>query len=386
MYLHEYQSKILLRQAGVPVPLGRVAFNAVEARGCVSEIPGSRWVVKAQAHTGGRGKAGGVALVSSESEAFEAADRMIGTRLVTRQSGPSGLPVGSVLVEAVRPIAREMYLCLLVDRSSGRLRLMASAAGGMDIEEVAAEDPDRIASIEVHPATGLQPFHGRVLGAALGFSGSSLAEFQQLLKSIYTLSVEKDLIQVEINPLIQDDEGHLMVLDAKIIADDNALGLHPDLQAFRDVGQEDAAEARARDLDLSYVTLDGNIGCMVNGAGLAMATVDVIQLHGGRPANFLDVGGGITRERVSAALDLILSEPRVKTVLVNMFGGIVRCDLIAEGIIDAVRAGGIRIPMIVRLEGTHAEEGRRLLEQSGLELMAAATLDEAASKAVEVAR
>lgn len=386
MYLHEYQSKILLRQAGVPVPLGRVAFNAVEARGCVSEIPGSRWVVKAQAHTGGRGKAGGVALVSSESEAFEAADRMIGTRLVTRQSGPSGLPVGSVLVEAVRPIAREMYLCLLVDRSSGRLRLMASAAGGMDIEEVAAEDPDRIASIEVHPATGLQPFHGRVLGAALGFSGSSLAEFQQLLKSIYTLSVEKDLIQVEINPLIQDDEGHLMVLDAKIIADDNALGLHPDLQAFRDVGQEDAAEARARDLDLSYVTLDGNIGCMVNGAGLAMATVDVIQLHGGRPANFLDVGGGITRERVSAALDLILSEPRVKTVLVNIFGGIVRCDLIAEGIIDAVRAGGIRIPMIVRLEGTHAEEGRRLLEQSGLELMAAATLDEAASKAVEVAR
>lgn len=386
MYLHEYQSKILLREAGVSVPLGRVAFSAEEARACVLELPGERWAVKAQVHSGGRGKAGGVVLAGSEDQVFEAALGMIGRCLSTRQTGPKGLPVTSVWVEEVRPIVKETYLCLLVDRAAARIRLMASASGGMDIEEVAACDPSRITMIDLHPSTGLEPFHGRVLAQALGFSGDTLREFQQLLRALYRLSLEKDLLQIEINPLIQDDRGQLLALDAKMVVDDNALGLHPDLQSLRDITQEEVVEARARDLDLSYVTLDGNIGCMVNGAGLAMATVDVIQLHGGRAANFLDVGGGTTRERVSAAFDLILSEPGVKVVLVNIFGGIVRCDLIAEGLIDAVRSGGIRIPMVVRLEGTHASEGRALLAQSGLELMAATTLDEAARMAVEVAR
>jgi succinyl-CoA synthetase beta subunit len=384
MYVHEYQAKALLGAAGVPIPVGRVAASPEEARRLAPEVPGARWVVKAQVHSGGRGKAGGVVLCDSPDAVAEAAKRLIGTRLVTNQTGSVGLPVESIFIEEVRPIAAEFYLCALIDRTRARVTLIASASGGADIEEVAQDSPEKIITVEVHPAAGLQSFHLRTLGYGIGLEGDALRQFSALTRALYDLCLAKDLLQVEINPLAMDGNGHLMALDAKIVVDDNALSLHADLAALRDVAQEDPTEAKARDLDLSYVTLDGSIGCMVNGAGLAMATLDVIKLHGGQPANFLDVGGGITKERVAAAFRLILSEPRVKAILVNIFGGIVRCDLIAEGVIEAARETGAELPIVVRLEGTNAEEGRALLQQSGLALIPAATLDEAAIKAVEV--
>ena len=386
MYLHEFQAKALLGAAGVPVPTGRVATSPEEAGRLSKEVPGTRWVVKAQVHSGGRGKAGGVILCDSEEAVAEAAKKLIGTRLVTIQTGATGLPIGSVFIEEVRPIAAEFYLCALIDRTRARVTLIASASGGADIEEVAEATPEKIITVEVHPAAGLQSYHLRTLGYGIGLEGDTLRQFSDLARGVYRLAVEKDLLQVEINPLAMDGDGRLMALDAKITVDDNALALHPDLAALRDVSQEDPSEAKARDLDLSYVTLDGSIGCMVNGAGLAMATLDVIKLHGGQPANFLDVGGGITKERVAAAFRLILSEPRVKAILVNIFGGIVRCDLIAEGVIEAARETGATLPIVVRLEGTNAQEGRDLLARSGLALIPAATLDEAAIKAVEVAQ
>lgn len=386
MYLHEFQAKALLGAAGVPVPSGRVAASPEEAHRLAPEVPGDRWVVKAQVHSGGRGKAGGVMLCDSPESVAEAARKLIGTRLVTIQTGEAGLPVGSVFIEEVRPIVAEYYLCALIDRTRARVTLIASASGGTDIEEVAEKTPEKIITVEIHPAAGLQSYHLRTLGYGIGLEGDTLREFSNVTRGLYRLAMEKDLLQVEINPLAIDDQGHLMALDAKITVDDNALSLHPDLAALRDVSQEDPAEARARDLDLSYVTLDGSIGCMVNGAGLAMATLDVIKLHGGQPANFLDVGGGITKERVAAAFRLILAESKVKAILVNIFGGIVRCDLIAEGVIEAARETGASLPIVVRLEGTNAPEGRALLEKSGLALIPATTLDEAAIKAVEVAQ
>ena len=385
MYVHEFEAKALLAEAGVPVPKGRVAASPEEASRLAAEVPGERWVVKAQVHSGGRGKAGGVFLCDSPKAVGEGAKKLLGTRLVTNQTGAAGLPIHRILIEEVRPIAAEYYLCALIDRTRARVTLIASASGGADIEEVAHEAPEKIITVEVHPAAGLQSYHLRTLGYGIGLEGPALRQFSEMTRALYHLAVEKDLLQVEINPLAMDGEGHLMALDAKIVVDDNALALHPDLAALRDVAQEDPTEAKARDLDLSYVTLDGSIGCMVNGAGLAMATLDVIKLHGGQPANFLDVGGGITRERVAAAFRLILSEPRVKAILVNIFGGIVRCDLIAEGVIEAARETGATLPIVVRLEGTNAQEGRELLAQSGLALIPATTLDEAAIKAVEVA-
>lgn len=386
MYLHEYQSKALLAAAGVPVPKGGVAFEGATARQLAESIPGSAWVVKAQAHTGGRGKAGGVCLESSPEAVEAAANRLLGQRLVTPQTGPQGLPVTAVLVEEARPPAREFYLCLLVDRALGHLQWVVSAQGGTEIETVAETHPEAILRLDIPPAVGYQPYQARLIARALGLEAANVRPLAGILQALEKTARDEDLLQIEINPLALDDAGVLFVLDAKITVDDNALGLHPSLEALRDVMQEDPAEARARDLDLSFVKLDGQIGCLVNGAGLAMATLDEIGRHGGQPANFLDVGGGITKDRVVAAFELILSEPKVRTILVNIFGGIVRCDLIAEGLIEAVRSMGMSLPLVVRLEGTRAEEGRALLAASGLAIVSAETLDEAALKAVEAAR
>jgi len=385
MNLHEYQAKELFARHGVPVPAGRVAATAPEATDACRSLGGDHWVVKAQVHAGGRGKAGGVVLAESRGAVTEAASRLLGCWLVTRQTGPEGLPVHKVLVEAPALVARELYLSLLVDRARRRVLVMASPDGGMDIEEVAAATPERIFSAHVDPAAGLQPYQCRRLGFALGLDAEQVKSFQKVLFGLYRLFVEADASLVEINPLVVTPTGALVALDAKINLDDNALYRHPDLVALRDITQEDAREARAKEHDLNYVTLDGNIGCMVNGAGLAMATMDLVQLHGGRPANFLDVGGGTTAARVAEAFKLILSDGKVRAVLVNIFGGIVRCDLIAEGIIAAVKDAGIAVPVVVRLEGTRAAEGLRLLAESGLALQTAVDLTEAAEKVVAAA-
>ncbi|WP_367027262.1 ADP-forming succinate--CoA ligase subunit beta [Methylococcus sp. ANG] len=385
MNLHEYQSKRLLADYGAPVPRGGVAFSPEEARSCALEIGGERWAVKAQVHSGGRGKAGGVKLCGSEDDVAAAAHQLLGSELVTYQTGGKGLPVHAVLVEEVRGIAREIYLSVLVDRSSARIMFLASGEGGMDIETVAAEAPEKILSCRVHPAAGFQPHQGRGIGYALGLDTAQVGTLTRLMAAMYRLFVEKDLSQIEINPLIVTADGELLALDAKIGVDDNALFAHPDLAGLRDATQEDAREHAAREHGLSYVTLGGNIGCMVNGAGLAMATMDMVKLHGGEPANFLDVGGGATAEKVAEAFKLILSDSGVRAVLVNIFGGIVRCDLIAEGLIAAVREVRVGVPVVVRLEGTNAGEGRALLDRSGLAIIAANELDEAARKAVEAA-
>ncbi|BBA35193.1 succinyl-CoA synthetase subunit beta [Methylocaldum marinum] len=386
MNLHEYQAKQLFASYGLPVPRGKPAFSEREAAEAATSLGGERWVVKAQVHAGGRGKAGGVKLVDSVDAVGTAAGQLLGSRLVTAQTGSAGLPVNAVLVEEVRPIARELYLSVVVDRASARVLFLASAAGGMEIEEVAAQHPEQILSLTVDPAAGLQAYQCREIGFGLGLRGEQVNALTKIVSGMYRLFLDKDLSQIEINPLVVTEDGALLVLDAKINIDDNALFAHTDLAELRDPAQEDAKESAARRHGLSYVTLDGNIGCMVNGAGLAMATMDVIKLYGGEPANFLDVGGGTTAEKVAEAFKLILSDANVKAVLVNIFGGIVRCNLIAEGIISAVKEVHVRIPVVVRLEGTNAEEGRRLLDKSGLALMTASDLDEAAKKAVEAAR
>ena len=385
MNLHEFQAKALFAQFGVPVPTGRVVSSAAAAQSAADDLGGERWVVKAQVHAGGRGKGGGVVLVDSPEAVAREAGRLLGSRLVTRQTGLEGLPIGQVLVEQPTPIARELYLSLLVDRGARRVLIMASPAGGMDIEEVAATTPERIHAVHVDPAAGLQPYQCRRLGFRLGLTAEQIRPFQNILSGLYRLFTECDASLVEINPLVVTQDGALLALDAKIDLDDNALFRHPDLLALRDISQEDEREAKAKEHDLNYITLDGNIGCMVNGAGLAMATMDLVQLHGGRPANFLDVGGGTTAARVAEAFKLILSDAKVKAVLVNIFGGIVRCDLIAEGIIAAVHEVGIRVPVVVRLEGTQAPEGLRLLDESGLALQTAADLAEAAERVVAAA-
>jgi succinyl-CoA synthetase beta subunit len=385
MNLHEYQAKDIFRSYGIPVPAGKVAASPEEAVEAARALAGSAWVVKAQVHAGGRGKAGGVKLAREVETVRTAAERMLGKPLVTQQTGPEGLPVERVYVESGSEIARELYLSLTLNRERGRVALIASAAGGMDIEEVAHRTPEKILTATVHPAAGLAPHQARELAFGLGLAGAQIAQFQSLASALYRLYLEKDLSLVEINPLIVTAEGALVALDAKVNVDDNALFRHPELAQLRDASQEDPMERRAAEHDLNYVSLDGNIACMVNGAGLAMATMDLIKLHGGQPANFLDVGGGATSERVTVAFELILSNSRVRAVLVNIFGGIVRCDLIAEGIINAVKKVRVRVPVVVRLEGTNADKAREMLAQSGLKITAASDLTDAARKVVALA-
>ncbi|OAI28894.1 ADP-forming succinate--CoA ligase subunit beta [Methylomonas koyamae] len=385
MNIHEYQAKQLFTDFSIPVPRGAVAANAAEAQDAARQLAGSTCVVKAQIHAGARGKAGGVKLARSPEQAGQFAADMLGTRLVTHQTDAAGLPVNSVWIEEASAIKSEFYLSLLLDRESERLIFVASAAGGMDIEAVAAQTPEKIVKVPVHPAAGLQPYHGRQIGAAFGLGKEQQGQLQTILEGIYRLFLAKDCSQIEINPLIETADGRLVALDAKINFDDNALALHPDIAAMRDASQEDAKEAEAKQFDLNYVTLGGNIGCMVNGAGLAMATMDMVKLKGGAPANFLDVGGGTNKDKVKEAFKLILSDGTVKAVLVNIFGGIVKCDVIAAGILAAVEEMHLTIPVVVRLEGTNVEQGKTMLSQSGLGLATADDLNQAAELAVKLA-
>ena len=381
MNLHEYQAKQLFRDHGIPVPESRVVATPEEALTAARALGTPRWVVKAQVHAGGRGKGGGVKLLDSENTLRDYAASLLGSHLVTPQTGTEGQPVNHVLIESPCDIERELYLGMLVDRARSCIVFMASTEGGMDIEEVARSRPEKILTVFVHPAVGLMPYQSRKLAFSLGLGAQSKA-FHQIMAGLYRLFTDKDLSLLEINPLVLSKQGELLALDAKINIDDNALYRHADLTALRDISQEDEKEARAAEHGLNYVSLDGNIGCMVNGAGLAMATMDLIQLRGGQPANFLDVGGGTTAEKVAEAFKIIISDPRVKGILVNIFGGIVRCDLIAEGIIQAVKQVHLAIPVVVRLEGTNAEAGRSLLAQSGLAIDAAESLDDAAQKII----
>ncbi len=385
MNLHEYQSKRLFAEFGIPVPEGHPASTVDEAVAAAEKLGGELWVVKAQVHAGGRGKAGGVKLARSHDEVREAASAMLGTMLVTHQSGPEGLPINVVYVEAGSAIDRELYLSMLVDREARKVAFIASAAGGMDIEEVAAKTPEKIFNVAVSPATGVADYQVRQLAFGLGLDKAQTKQFAGIVRQLYKLFDERDASLVEINPLITTGAGDVLALDAKINIEENALYRQPSLVELRDPSQEDEKEREAAEHDLNYVSLDGDIACMVNGAGLAMATMDLIKLHGGDPANFLDVGGGATSERVAAAFKLILSNDNVKAILVNIFGGIVRCDLIAEGVISAVKEVGVSIPVVVRLEGTNVEKGRQLLADSGLDIIAADDLTDAAKKAVNAA-
>ncbi|MBW9258937.1 MAG: ADP-forming succinate--CoA ligase subunit beta [Candidatus Thiodiazotropha sp. (ex. Lucinisca nassula)] len=385
MNLHEYQAKSLFANYGIPVPQGQAVSSPSEARTAAQELGGKLWVIKAQAHTGGRGKAGGVKLARNLDEVEQMAGEILGMTLVTNQTGPQGLPVNSVLVEQGSDIDKELYLGALLDRSRSRIAFMASEAGGMNIEEVAATTPEKILTTVINPSTGMLPYQCRKLAFGLGLSGDQIKQFSKIMMALYRLYIEKDISLIEINPLIITSDGNLMALDAKINLDSNALYRHQELVALRDLSQEDEKEAAAAQHDLNYITLDGTIGCMVNGAGLAMATMDMVKLHGGEPANFLDVGGGTTAERVTEAFKLILSDEKVKTVLVNIFGGIVRCDLIAEGIITAARSIGVKVPVVVRLEGTNASQGLEMLASSGLDFITANDFTEAAKKAVAAA-
>lgn len=385
MNLHEYQAKQLFARFNIPVSNGEVAESPKAARSAAASLGGSLWVVKAQVHAGGRGKAGGVKLAKSLDEVQAAAAAMLGQRLVTKQTDAAGLPIKQVFVEAGSDIQRELYLSMVVDRAAERVAFMASEEGGMDIEEVAATTPEKIFTVSVNPGAGLQPYQIRKLGFGLGLTGPQLKQFSSMCNNLYRLFTESDLSLLEINPLIVDGGGNLLALDAKINVEDNALFRQSALVAMRDPSQEDEMESRAAAHDLNYVSLDGNIACMVNGAGLAMATMDLIQLHGGTPANFLDVGGGATPERVSEAFKLILSNSSVTAILVNIFGGIVRCDLIAEGIIQAVREVNVNVPVVARLEGTNVEKGKALLAESGLAILTADDLTDAAQKVVAAA-
>ena len=382
MNFHEYQAKELFAQYGIPVPPGKVADSPDAAVEVAKALGGTQWMVKAQIHAGGRGKAGGVKFCRSLDEVRDAAAGMLGTEMETYQTAGVKLPVSLVLVADATDIAQELYLSVLVDRDSRTVSFIASASGGMDIEEVARTRPEDIHTIEVNFVEGLQPYQCRNLGFELGLTNKQIGQLTRIMLGLYKLFNDKDLALIELNPLAIIDNGDLIALDGKVEADGNALYRHPDLVAMRDVSQEDPTEARASEDDLNYVTMDGNIGCMVNGAGLAMATMDVIKLAGGEPANFLDVGGGATKERVTEAFKLILSSNKVGCILINIFGGIVRCDMIAEGIIAAVKEVGLEIPVVARLEGTNVERGRELLRESGLKIEPADDLNDAARKAV----
>jgi len=386
MNLHEYQAKQLFSDYGIPISLGIPATSVDEAVKNAEELGGEGWVVKAQVHAGGRGKAGGVKLARSLDEVKQYSEQMLGTQLVTKQSGPEGNPINCVLVQTMSDIESELYLGLLVDRSKRRIVVMGSRAGGMDIEEVAATEPEKIHTFFVDPILGIQDFQSRKLGFDLELDDTQRKQLVSALKGLYLLFTQKDLSLVEINPLIITASGDIEALDAKISVDDNAMYRQKTLEELRDESQENEKENHAKKFDLNYVALDGNIACMVNGAGLAMATMDIIKLHGGEPANFLDVGGGATKERVSEAFKLIVSDQKVKAILVNIFGGIVRCDLIAEGIIHAVKEVGVSVPVVVRLQGTKVEEGKNLLNESGLKIISADDLTDAANKVVNASK
>lgn len=386
MNLHEYQAKQLFAQYQLPVGKGIVCRSPDEAAAALGKLDGELWAAKCQVHAGGRGKAGGVKLIRSETEARAFAEKWLGNRLVTFQTDCHGQPVNAVYIEETCNIERELYLGAVIDRAARKIVFMASQAGGMNIEEIAAQTPELIHKITLDPLTGAQPFQGRELAFKLGLSGEQLKMFVRIFLRLATLFIEKDLALLEVNPLVVTKEGNLLCLDAKMVIDGNALYRHPDLKVYQDLTQGDVREAEAERWNLNYVALDGNIGCMVNGAGLAMGTMDTVKLHGGEPANFLDVGGGTTKERVAEAFKLILSDGNVKAVLVNIFGGIVRCDLIAEGIVAAVNEVGVSVPVIVRLEGTNAELGRDILARSGLSILAATSLTEAAVLAVNAAK
>lgn len=383
MNLHEYQAKTLLQKYGVPVPRGQVVAAANEVAAATSEINSEAWVVKAQVHAGGRGKAGGVKVVKSATEAQNVATELLGKTLVTYQNAPDGQPVNQVLIEETLPIARELYLSMLVDRTLERVVVVASVAGGMDIEEIAHTSPEKILQEVCDPLNGLVDFQARNLAFKLNLSGDQIGAFTKLLKGLYRLFKENDLALLEINPLVVTTDGKLYALDCKMSVDDNALYRQKALAEQRDWSQEDSKEATAHHAGLNYIALNGNIGCMVNGAGLAMATMDLIKLHGGMPANFLDVGGGATAETVAKAFKIILADSNVKAILVNIFGGIMRCDIIAEGIITAVKEVGMQIPVIVRLEGTNVDLGKKMLRESGLNIISAEGLTDAAQQAVK---
>lgn len=382
MNLHEYQAKHLLQQYGLPVPQGQVVQSAEAAAAALREIPGEAWVLKAQVHAGGRGKVGGVKVVKTATEAQSVAHGLLGKSLVTLQNSPLGQPVHQLLVEQTLPIARELYLSLMVDRTLARVVMVASVAGGMDIEEIARAHPEQILREVCDPLNGLMDYQARNFAFALQLSGEQIAAFSKLAKGLYRLFIDNDLALLEINPLIVTTDGKLVALDCKMSVDDNALYRRKLLAEQRDWSQDDAREAEAHHAGLNYIALQGNIGCMVNGAGLAMATMDLIQLHGGQPANFLDVGGGATAETVAKAFKIILADSQVKAILVNIFGGIMRCDIIAQGIIDAVKEVGIKIPVVVRLEGTNVELGKQMLRDSGLSIISADGLTDAAQRAV----
>ncbi|MBB72468.1 MAG: ADP-forming succinate--CoA ligase subunit beta [Legionellales bacterium] len=382
MNLHEYQAKALFRQYNIAVPNGEVASNTEEALAAATNIGGDRWVVKAQVHAGGRGKAGGVKIVSNKEDLKQAVQSMIGTRLVTYQTDENGQPVHQVLVEAPSDIAQELYLGAVIDRACQRIVFMASTEGGVEIEKVAEETPEKILTIEVDPLVGVQPFQCRELAFGLGLNKDQTRQFSTILTGLSRMFQERDFSLLEINPLIITGSGDLLCLDGKINIDANALYRQAELRTMRDTTQEDERENRAHDWELNYIALDGDIGCMVNGAGLAMATMDLIKLHGGNPANFLDVGGGATKERVTEAFKIILSDDKVKGILINIFGGIVRCDMIAEGIMSAVAEVGINLPVVVRLEGNNADIASKMLADSGLNIIAAQGFDNAAEQIV----
>ena len=382
MNIHEYQAKAVLKEFGVPVPGGGIAFSADEAVQAAEKLGGSLWVVKAQIHAGGRGKGGGVKLVKSIDDVRKEADNILGMTLVTHQTGPAGKQVSRVYVEEGCDIERELYLSALVDRATSRVAFIASTEGGMDIEEVAAKTPEKILTMTIDPATGVSGFHGRKIAFALGLKGDLVKQCVKLIATLYKLVLEKDASLLEINPLVVTKAGALICLDAKMNFDDNALYRHPDIADLRDISEEDPAEVAASKFDLNYIKLDGAIGCMVNGAGLAMATMDIINLYGSSPANFLDVGGGATREQVMNAFRIILSDDNVQGILVNIFGGIMRCDIIAEGIVGAANEMDISVPLVVRLEGTNVDLGKKILSDSGLAIVSADNLDDAAQKIV----
>ena len=396
MNIHEYQAKGLLRSYGLPVSDGRIVMRAEDAKTAAGELDGPVWVVKAQIHAGGRGKGkfkeaaagdkGGVRVTRSVAEAAEMASQMLGRTLVTHQTGPAGKQVGRIYIEDGAAIARELYLALLIDRVSSRISFVVSTEGGMDIEEVAAHTPEKILSFDVDPATGIQGFHGRRVAFALGLEGKQVKQCVDLVQKLFRLFVERDAEMVEINPLIVTTDGDLKCLDAKMGFDNNALYRQPDILALRDESEEDPKELVASKYDLNYIALDGEIGCMVNGAGLAMATMDIIKLYGSEPANFLDVGGGATKEKVTEAFKIITSDPNVKGILVNIFGGIMRCDIIAEGVLAAVTEVGLKVPLVVRLEGTNVDLGKDIIRNSGLNVIAADNLSDAAEKIVKAVK
>ncbi len=392
MNIHEYQAKRLLKEYGAPIVEGRPVFKANEAEAAAKELPGPVYVVKAQIHAGGRGKGkfkepqagdkGGVRIAHSPQDVADFARQMLGNTLVTKQTGPNGKTVGRLYIEDGSDIETELYLSALVDRALGRIAFIASTEGGMNIEEVAEETPEKIVTVHIDPVTGAMPHHGRRIAQALGLSGGLAKQCGKLVNTLYAAFTEKDMSLLEINPLIVTKDDQLIVLDAKVGFDENALFRHQNILDMRDESEEDPLELRASEFDLSYIKLDGSIGCMVNGAGLAMATMDIIKHYGAEPANFLDVGGGATTEKVTEAFKIITSDPGVKGILVNIFGGIMRCDIIAEGIIAAVKEVGLKVPLVVRLEGTNVEKGKRILSESGLAITAADDLDDAARKVV----